>query len=102
MTIFSSVDPDSILKNDAQAISVKSNRVPFVKCAKTAQTQVKWIEQPYVCESFNYVSTSSDSFNIIVQGNIGVNLKWIEKSFNLEQFIEYSLYFRNRSTNNST
>lgn len=98
MTIFSSVDPDSILKNDAQAISVKSNKVPIVKCAKTAPTQVKWNISPYVCESFNYVSTSSDSFNIVVQGNIGVNLK----SFNLEQFIEYSLYFRNRSTNNST
>lgn len=75
MTIFSSVDPNSILKNDAHAISVKSNGVPIVKCAKTAPPpQVKWIEQPYVCESFNYVSTSSDSFNIVVQGNIGVNL----------------------------
>lgn len=74
MTIFSSVDPDSISKNDAQAISVKSNRVPIVKCAKTSPTQIKWIEQPYVCESFNYVSTSSDPFYIVVQGNIGVNL----------------------------
>lgn len=65
-----SVVPTILSENDAQLISVKSNKLPTLKCAKNELIQTKFIEQPYVCDSFNNVSTSSDSFHILIQGKI--------------------------------
>lgn len=63
-----SVVPHKLSKNDAQLITIKSNKLPTLKCSKSELIRTKFTEQPYVCESFNHVSTSSDSFYILIQG----------------------------------
>lgn len=61
------VTPHQMSQIDEKLIQIESNGEPVLKCS-TESKQNKWIEQPYICETFNNVSAASDLFYFFAQG----------------------------------
>lgn len=67
---FKLVPRSSLSDSDAKLIRIKSNnnQEPVLRCSAASKHPSKWSEQPYVCESFNYLSTAKESFYFLVNG----------------------------------